>query len=296
MFFRYINISISTFCLIFTCVPTLAQDKDSLDLNYVYIPDQQAKEAVSKIVKYTGLLPNFTVVSKKVSTAVAYIKGGKRYIAYNPEFIERLRDKTKTDWAAVSVLAHEIGHHLQGHTLKHKGNAGDELQADKFSGFILHQMGATLPETKAALLMLGDNLDTLYHPPKKARLDAIVGGWLDAANITDRDAYEESTFKKDTSGKVEFVYKCTFRGDDHTYLVDSKDRIIWFDNYGKPIVIGKKAPSQTRNYDWIYVYNDQYYGVDRKGQIWNQTTTGMLFIIGKVNVIEKPEVLRVPDQ
>ena len=128
------------------------------------------KEAVSKIVQYTGLTPNFVIVSdKKVSTAIAYLKNNKRYISYNPKFIEKLNTKTSTNWAAVSVLAHEIGNHLSGHTLLKSSSPGNELIADKFSGFILYQMGANLNEAKAALSAIGHEMDTTKHPPKNAR-------------------------------------------------------------------------------------------------------------------------------
>ena len=98
----------------------LSHQDSTADYRFVYEPDKEAKEAVGKILQYTGLSPNFTITSGKVATAMAYIKGWKRYIAYNPDFIFRIRNATRTDWAAVSVLAHEIGHHLSGHTLKNK--------------------------------------------------------------------------------------------------------------------------------------------------------------------------------
>ena len=156
--------------LIGLCITTaviFAQDRDSIIIdNFELVPDKEAKIAVSKIVRYTGLTANFHIVSKDVSTAVAYIQKGKRCIAYNPEFIERLRNATKTDWAAVSVLAHEIGHHLLGHTLKKKWKPRVmKLMADKFSGFILHQMGAKLEEAKAAMNAVGHKFDTISHPP-----------------------------------------------------------------------------------------------------------------------------------
>jgi hypothetical protein len=78
-------------------------------------------------------------------------------------------------------LAHEIGHHLAGHTIKPKGiNPGDELAADKFSGFILFQMGASLDQAKAALQSIGKEIDTINHPPVNLRLQAVANGWMQA--------------------------------------------------------------------------------------------------------------------
>ncbi len=262
------------------------QDTLSIEI-YEYKPDKIAKEAVSKIVQYTGLMPNFIVVADKdITTAIAYLKNNKRYIAYNPKFIEKLNDKTATNWAAVSVLAHEIGHHLSGHTLPKSSSPGNELLADKFSGFILYQMGANLKDAKSALSAIGHEMDTTKHPPKTARLFAIQDGWEEAKRLKNVRAYSSSKNPTDES-LTEFVYQCTFIGDDNIYFVDEKDNVIWYDNYGKPIIIGLKKKSSNNKYNWIYNYLDNYYGVDHKGKIWKETTYGSVFVVGEVKLIKK---------
>ncbi|MCB0402152.1 MAG: M48 family metalloprotease [Flavobacteriales bacterium] len=263
--------------------------QDSLSTeNYAFEPDKVAKEAVAKIVQYTGLMPNFVVVAdKSTSTAIAYIKNNKRYIAYNPKFIEKLNNKTATDWAAVSVLAHEIGHHLSGHTLPKNSSPGNELIADKFSGFILFQMGAELHEAKAALSAIGHEMDTTKHPPQKARLMAIQEGWEDARALRNKNAYENGI--PNTDALTEFVYQCTFLGDDNVYFVDEKDNIIWYNNNAKPIIIGRKQASTDNKYSWIYNYLDNFYGVDHKGKIWKETTYGSVFIVGEARLVKDKE-------
>jgi peptidase M48-like protein len=263
---------IFTILLFLFAFRSYAQDSLSLE-TYEFEADKVAKEAVSKIVQYTGLTPNFIVVSdNSVSTAIAYLKNNKRYIAYNPKFIEKLNNKTATNWAAVSVLAHEIGHHLSGHTLPKNSSPGNELIADKFSGFILFQMGATLNDAKTALSTIGHEMDTTKHPPKLARLAAIEEGWIEAKNLKNVNAY--SKVENANNRLTQFIYQCSFYGDDNVYLVDEKDNIIWYDNFGKPIIIGAKEKSNDTKYDWIYNYLDNYYGVDAKGNIWKETTYG----------------------
>lgn len=260
---------------------TLCQDSLSTE-NYAYEPDKVAKEAVSKIVQYTGLSSNFVVIAdKNITTAIAYLKSNKRYIAYNPKFIEKLNNKTATNWAAVSVLAHEIGHHLSGHTLLKNPSPGNELIADKFSGFILFQMGASLSDAKAALSSIGHELDTTKHPPKQARLEAIQEGWNEAELLQNVSAYI-SDDKSNKNNTTKFVYKCTFKGDDNIYFVDEKDNVIWYNNNGKPIIIGKKQESTNKKYIWIYNYLDNFYGVDANGKIWKETTYGSIFTVGSV--------------
>lgn len=105
-------------------------------------------------------------------------------IAYNPVFLSRILDTTRTDWSAVSVLAHEIAHHLLGHTLDPDAvHPGDELACDRYSGFILQRMGATLEESLAAMEVAGNVHGTRAHPPRHARLAAIRQGWEEAARI-----------------------------------------------------------------------------------------------------------------
>jgi len=278
-------LSISFLLIIFSGV-ICAQDSLSTEA-YEFEPDKIAKEAVSKIVQYTGLTPNFIVVSdKKTNTAIAYLKNNKRYIAYNPIFIEKLNNKTQTNWAAVSVLAHEIGHHLSGHTIAKTQSPGNELLADKFSGFILFQMGARLDDAKAALSSIGHEMDTTKHPPKNARLEAIKEGWEEAKKLRNINAYSSNrNLTKDSL--TQFVYQCTFKGDNNIYFVDEKDNVIWYDNYGKPIIIGLKKVSANNKYNWIYNYLDNYYGVDHKGKIWQETTYGSVFIVGEAKLIKK---------
>jgi predicted metalloprotease len=35
----------------------------------------------------------------------------KRYILYNPEFVNKVNEVTKDKWASIFILAHEVGHH-----------------------------------------------------------------------------------------------------------------------------------------------------------------------------------------
>jgi len=275
-----------TFFLIILFFKSYSQDSLSTE-NYDFEPDKVAKEAVSKIVQYTGLTANFIVISdRNINTAIAYLKNNKRYIAYNPKFIEKLNTKTATNWAAVSVLAHEIGHHLSGHTLLKNASPGNELIADKFSGFILFQMGATIEEAKAALSAIGHEIDTTKHPLKLARLEAIQEGWIEAKSLRDKNAYEQPKTKNNTS-LTQFVYECTFKGDDNIYFVDEKDNIIWYNNNGKAIIIGIKEKSFDSKYNWLYNYSDNFYGVDSYGKIWQETTYGSLFIVGEAKLIKK---------
>ena len=117
---------------------TYAGDENSTEDIYTFSSDEEANTAVERILKYTGLKKNFLIKAANVSNAEASIKGTTRYILYNQEFMLRVKKVTNTDWSAISIMAHEIGHHLQGHTLLLGGSRPNiELEADKYSGFVL---------------------------------------------------------------------------------------------------------------------------------------------------------------
>ena len=142
-----------------------------------------AKTMIAEIIEVIGLKPNFEVMAANIDNAAAVVYQSKRYILYNPDFISRLNTAAGNKWASVSILAHEIGHHLNGHTLENIGSQPEkELEADEFSGFVLRRMGATLAEAQAAMKIAADYKQSLTHPGKTDRLTAIAAGW-NRANV-----------------------------------------------------------------------------------------------------------------
>lgn len=140
-----------------------------------------AKQIIQAIIDVIGLKTNFEVKSANVPNAAAVVYQGKRYILYNPGFIKALNKATGNEWASVSVLAHEIGHHLNGHTLDGTGSRHEtELEADEFSGFVLRKMGASLYDAQIALKLAAGRRPTKTHPAQDDRLIAIARGWNSA--------------------------------------------------------------------------------------------------------------------
>lgn len=145
----------------------------------VFPADSLTEQMIQKIVEAYGLSPNFIVKAAGVKDALATIEQGQRYILYNQLFVRELLGKTQSDWAAVAVLAHEIAHHLNGHTLDKSGSRPDtEIEADKAAGQILQKMGATLEQASLALKLLGDDKGSATHPPKADRIAAMASGWI----------------------------------------------------------------------------------------------------------------------
>ena len=148
------------------------------------------KQVVAEFMKYTGLPANFVVVEGKVPNAAAVIMQGpdkvpRRVIAYNPAFMGEVIQATKSNnWAPVSIMAHEIGHHLSGHTIVPGGSQPPiELESDKFSGFVLYKMGAPLADAQRAIATLIPEADGETHPGRRKRLAAIANGWTEACEL-----------------------------------------------------------------------------------------------------------------
>ena len=144
----------------------------------------EAATMAEEIVKAVGLKANFRIAEANVPNALAVLTQGKRYILYNPQFVNKLTEITGSKWTAYSVLAHEIGHHLYNTLTGKSGRTlATELEADEFSGYVLEKMGASLEEAQAAMNILATPYATQTHPARRDRINSIAAGWQDAGGI-----------------------------------------------------------------------------------------------------------------
>lgn len=256
----------------------------SITLNgQVRMNEAAAKEAVYRVVRHSGLTPTFTVrEDAQVKSAVAYIKGHDRVIAYNPAFISGILDSSHTDLAAMSILAHEIAHHLLGHTLE-PGTVrpGDELACDRYSGFILQRMGATLEETLSAMKVAGDVHGTEHHPPRHARLAAIEQGWQEALLLARGEAIQP--YRVDQA----FRYVVRMAGDANTYYVDANGCLVWFDEHARPIEFGACTALPPGEFRFELTWQDHRYNVDARNSIWAPGNHGMPLQVGRMEPFAK---------
>jgi hypothetical protein len=146
------------------------------------VSNGHAEKVVDRILRPIGLMRNFKIMEcSNTSNCFATVLQGQRFIIYDAAFMQNIEDETETDWSAISIMAHEIGHHLQGHTIDGKGGQPlKEIEADRFSGFVMHQLGASLEEASVAVRTLGNTYATSTHPAKPARIEAIRKGWMEA--------------------------------------------------------------------------------------------------------------------
>jgi len=148
----------------------------------------EARSIINDIMDVVDQQQNFTVASTtQVDNAAAVIYQGVRYILYNPSFINQLDNAAQDKWASISVIGHEIGHHLLGHTLNGGGSQiPKELEADQFSGLVLRKMGASLQQAQLAMKLIGSPYASATHPAEKDRLAAISRGWNSTTGQSNR--------------------------------------------------------------------------------------------------------------
>ncbi len=148
---------------------------------------------------------------------------GVRFIVYDEKFLKKF-DSDSSRFETVTALAHEIGHHLSGHTLalsyqayqdssiKYcnaesnyfdrikcdeiktnylKESREQELEADRFAGFIMYKYGASLSQITSLYYKITSNYDDSLsdHPNLNKRIAAVNAGYelaelYKGANIT----------------------------------------------------------------------------------------------------------------
>jgi len=157
--------------------------------------NKDADIALNKILSVIGASKRFVIQPcGNISNAVAVSYKGIRYILYDNEFMSEIANKTNT-WSNTAILAHEVGHHINGHSVdvlllssdvvkptSLVDNRQQELEADEFSGFILAKLGATLTQASEAINLLANDEDDSFstHPSKSKRLNAIKIGFNNA--------------------------------------------------------------------------------------------------------------------
>ena len=151
-----------------------------------------AENALKKILNVTGMSKRFVLHScNNIDNCLATSYRGIRYILYDKSFMKEIAENTSS-WSNLSILAHEIGHHVNGHSIDllsvHTGEIKPpslpesrkmEIEADEFSGFVMQKLGASLNEAQEAIRKYASSDDDSYstHPSKQKRLDAIERGY-----------------------------------------------------------------------------------------------------------------------
>ncbi|MBC7826787.1 MAG: M48 family metalloprotease [Chitinophagaceae bacterium] len=242
-----------------------------------------AEEIIQIILKTIGLEASFEVKKANVPNASAIFYHGKRYILYNPAFIAAMNKAAGTPWASVAVLAHEMGHHLNGHTLDGKGSLpAIELEADEFSGYVLRKMGASLYDAQLAMRIIATARATSTHPARDDRLMAIADGWKRADDTLKTSIMARETSPEAKRSSLPFglsedyiSYDVYFTFDPHAryHVTTSHNLVKLFNNrihvLGKVWTTGKSSyplAFQTGSEDFLLISN-QWKIINKNGTV-----------------------------
>ena len=158
--------------------------------------DVEAENALDKILNAIGASKRFVLQPcSNINNAVATSYKGIRYILYDRDFMNSVNNGN--NWGNLFVLAHEVGHHINGHSLDLVLYAADavgqqtlaqsrqdELEADEFAGFILAKLGGPLSAANQLISKISTNSDDTYstHPSRSKRLAAVKKGYDKASS------------------------------------------------------------------------------------------------------------------
>jgi predicted Zn-dependent protease len=142
-------------------------------------------DVIEEIKKSIKINVSFDVfIAEDEDNAFATIgKDGRKIINADHMFLVRINEDSGTKWGAISILAHEIGHHIAGFNRRSTDLEG-ELDADYWSGYSLQKLGASKNASSKAIMRYGTEKDTKTHPNKYSRASTIEKGWEDAKKGT----------------------------------------------------------------------------------------------------------------
>jgi TPR repeat protein len=307
------------------------------DVNRSCVPlnmgSNDTADNIDDMLDILGLFKNFVIVEcPNINNAIAkniISEGGLkiRYILYDPMFFEKMNERTATNWAAKSILAHEIGHHLNGHALNNIGSTHQfEIEADEFSGFVLGKMGASLEEALSAINSLSYEKATKTHPAKMDRLASIEKGWQSAkkgenSSVTNENSLtaELNYFKgleylqnNDYSKSFDYFLKAAKEGhsDAQRYIGDAyQGGVLVLQDYVESRKWYKKAAEKGNAeaqyaLGWIYQNGIGDVTIDEKlayqmylkaaenGHLEAQTSLGLIYFDGWAVKKNYPEALK----
>jgi len=148
---------------------------------YRFRSGKEATKLIEEIMAATSLPANFQVFRGPIENAAAQFVNGQRVIYYSEDWFARVVGDDR--WKAITVLAHEIGHHLSGHTFNSKADRRkQELEADIFAGSIVARLGGSLEDAQRIYKTLPKHR-TETHPDLRQRLEAVAIGWKDTPKM-----------------------------------------------------------------------------------------------------------------
>jgi Zn-dependent peptidase ImmA (M78 family) len=221
--------------------------------------DKSADNALERILGVIGASKNFILQPcNNINNAIAISVNGVRYILYDKEFMNSLNGVS--NWGNLFILAHEVGHHINGHSvdafLKSAGKRTlkqrrkQELEADEFAGFILAKLDGSLEDANQIIIKISKNSDDSYstHPNRNKRLEAV------------RKGYNSAGYNSKTLKKIKLNYSLTVKNKnsvinewDNTIIKVKENKLKnIIDPFKRMEIIGNSDIPDVKIISWVY--------------------------------------------
>ncbi|NDC78349.1 MAG: hypothetical protein EBZ67_10830 [Chitinophagia bacterium] len=159
-----------------------------------FMSEEDVNRLVSEMLGRIGAMNRYIVMGcTQVENCQATVVDGRPYILYNPQFLQSVRrldfsskqlpTVQAQDWETLTILAHELGHHINNHLTNPLPGATAvdmELEADRSAGFMIYLMGGSLAQASSAYAQVSEK-GGYTHPGRPPRLEALRKGYEDAA-------------------------------------------------------------------------------------------------------------------
>ena len=204
-----------------------------LETTNSFSTNNEAQIALNKVIKVLGISQRFAMYQcNGIDNCAAVTIRGIRYIYYDTYFMKEISNNANSYWTNLSILAHEIGHHINGHTvdliayltgeikpLSLAEKRQQEIEADEISGYVMFKLGATLYQAQQAINLISLDGDDTYstHPNKTKRLNAIKIGYdkaksqstyiFDNASTNNSNLTAEDYFYLAYNNELDYQYK-----------------------------------------------------------------------------------------
>ena len=207
------------------------------------IPSVKIDPIIDRILDIVGISKRFHILPcSYINNGWAEIQKGIRIIVYDPMWFDE-------SLSHIAIIAHEIGHHLNGHTINNLSEEEwhsmsdiskveyiidrrlSELECDKFAGSILYKLGYKESELLSADMFKEFSVEPRrFHPARMERIKAYQSGFKDAERIFKdfslisengkKDELLYSSIEKFNNEDIDGAYSdfLAFRGTDNDSL------------------------------------------------------------------------------
>lgn len=199
---------------------------------YSFPSDRRSTELLSALLDLSPAAVQMTIQASSVDDVAAADVDGRRLLLYNQYALSKLDSSWQSDWPLVLRVAHQVGHHASAHAFRPPGRsrAEEELEADRFAGYMLRRLGASRPVITQLARTLPTPASRSQFPSAESRAVALLEGWRDRdSEESDPHAFEAGiegvpmlpTWPPPTaSANTEIPRQLVVRSNERTSLLD----------------------------------------------------------------------------